>query len=35
MHLEIEELEENKSFDKDLLKHRVALSEGSKQREVI
>jgi hypothetical protein len=33
MHPEIEKLEENKFVDKNLLKHRVALSEGSKQRE--
>ena len=33
MHLEIEKVEENKSIDQDLLKHRVALSEGSRQRE--
>jgi UDP-galactopyranose mutase len=33
MHPEIEKVEENKSVDQDLLKHMVALSEGSRQRE--
>jgi hypothetical protein len=33
MHPKIEKVEGKNSVDKDLLKHGVALSEGSKQRE--
>jgi hypothetical protein len=33
MHPEMSRVEENKSVDLDLLKHRDALSEGSRQRE--
>jgi hypothetical protein len=33
MHPKIHKLEENNFVDKDLLKHRVALLEGSKKRE--
>ena len=33
MHPEIEKVEERKFVDPDLLKHRDALSEGSRQRE--
>jgi hypothetical protein len=33
MHPEIEKVEENMFVDKDLLKHMVSLSEGSRQRE--
>jgi hypothetical protein len=33
MHPEVSKVEEKKYVDADLLKHRVALSEGSRQRE--
>jgi hypothetical protein len=33
MHLEIEKLEENKSFDKELIKQKVSLLEGSRKIE--
>jgi hypothetical protein len=33
MHPEIENVEDKKFVDQDLLKHRDALSKGSKQRE--
>jgi hypothetical protein len=33
MHPEIEKVEDKKFVDQDLLKHRVALSEGSKKME--
>jgi hypothetical protein len=33
MHLEIEKMEETKFVHPDLVKHKVSLSEGSRQRE--